>query len=128
MTKHYLLGGLLAAAMASGLGACASDDSGPACPSTVQSQLQTVTANALTGTIRLRCGRRSNRSRISVDGRNLSPRAGLFRARVRAAGGTATSGTKRAVGGEVEFDFDSNPADIRAGATAISPTFVRARS
>jgi hypothetical protein len=128
MPKHYLLGTMLAAAVASGLGACASDDSGPLAPSAAEAQLQAATASTLSGTIRLRCERRSSRSTISVDGRNLSPRTGLYRARVTAAGGTATSPLKRAVAGEAEFDFDSNPADIRAGATAISATFVRARS
>ena len=39
-----------------------------------------------------------------------------------------TSPLKRAVGGQDEFDFDSNPNDIRAGATAIPATFIRARS
>jgi hypothetical protein len=127
MTKHYLLGGVLAAAMVSGLGACA-DDSGPVGPSAAQIQSQSVTANALTGAIRLRCERRDNRSKISVDGRNLSPRTGLVRAGVGGAGGTVTSGAARAGGGEAEFDFDSDRGDIRAGATAISGTFVRARS
>ena len=127
MTKHYLLGGMLVAAMVGALGACAGDDSGPLAPSTAESQLQAATAEALTGALRLRCERRDNRSKISVDGRNLNPRTGLFRGRVRAAGGTATTGLQRAVGGEVEFDFDSNRADIRAGATAIAGSFVRAR-
>jgi hypothetical protein len=127
MMKHYLLGGILAAAMVGGLAACSGDDSGPAGPS-AQPQLQAATVEALAGSIRLRCERRANRSKISVDGRNLTPRAGLFRARVRAAGGTATTGTQRAVGGEAEFDFDSNPADVRQGATRIAATFIRARA
>ena len=79
-------------------------------------------------TIRLRCERRSNRSRISVDASGLSPAAGRFRARVTAAGGTVTSPLKRAVGGQDEFDFDSNQADINAGATRIPATFIRART
>ncbi len=62
-----------------------------------------------------------------MDGRNLTPRGGTFRARVRAAGGTATSGTQRAVGDEAEFDFDSNRNDIREGATRIAANFVRSR-
>ena len=52
MTKHYLLSGALVAVMVSGLGACA-DDSGPVGPSAAQLQSQSVTANALTGAIRL---------------------------------------------------------------------------
>jgi hypothetical protein len=39
-----------------------------------------------------------------------------------------TSPLKRAVGGQDEFDFDSNPNDIRPGATAISARFIRART
>jgi hypothetical protein len=130
MSKHYLLGGILVAAMAGGLGACAGDDTGPLAPSSTEAATPAapVSTQALPGVIRLRRERRSSRSRISVDGRNLSPRTGRFRARVRAAGGTATTGLQRAVGGEAEFDFDSNRADIRAGATAIPATFVRARS
>jgi hypothetical protein len=130
MSKHYLLGSMLVAALMGGLGACAGDESGPLAPSSAASQLDaaTVGAEALTGAIRLRCERRDNRSKISVDGRNLSPRTGRFSARVRAAGGTATTGLQRAVGGEAEFDFDSNRADIQAGATAIAATFVRARA
>jgi hypothetical protein len=86
------------------------------------------TASAIAGTLRLRCEHRSGRSKISVDGNDLSPRNGSFRARVRAAGGTVTSAAKRAVGDEVEFDFDSNRNDIAAGATRIPATFIRARS
>jgi hypothetical protein len=130
MSKHYLLGGMLVAAMVGGLGACAADDASPLAPTSTEPAAQgaLVTGEALTGVIRLRCERRSNRSKISVDGRSLSPRTGRFRARVRAAGGTATTGLQRAVAGEAEFDFDSNRADIQAGATAIPVTFVRARS
>jgi hypothetical protein len=80
------------------------------------------------GTLRLRCERRSGRSKISVDGNNLSPRNGSFRARVRAASGSVVSAAKRAVGDEVEFDFDSNRNDIAAGATRISATFISRRS
>ena len=84
--------------------------------------------SAIAGTLRLRCERRSGRSKISVDGNNLSPRNGSFRARVRAAGGSVVAAAKRAVGDEVEFDFDSNRNDIAAGATRISATFISRRS
>jgi hypothetical protein len=80
--------------------------------------------SALAGSLRVRCERRSGRSKVSVDGNNLSPRNGTFSARVRAAGGTAISAARRAVGDEAEFDFDSNRNDIAAGATRISPTFI----
>jgi hypothetical protein len=71
---------------------------------------------------------RPNRSKISVDGRNLAPRNGTFSARVEASGGTAVSGTATAIGDEVEFDFDSNRDDVAAGATQIAPNFIAARS
>ena len=92
------------------------------------SALTTSSASAIAGSLRLRCERRSGRSKISVDGNNLRPRNGSFRARVRAAAGSVISAAKRAVGDEVEFDFDSNRNDIAAGATRISATFISRRS
>jgi hypothetical protein len=87
-----------------------------------------TTTGTGTGVVRLRCEARQGRSKISVDGNNLSPRNGTFSARVEASGGTAVSGTATAVGDEVEFDFDSNPDDIAQGATPIAANFVAARS
>jgi hypothetical protein len=81
-----------------------------------------------TGNLRLRCEVRPNRSKISVDGKNLSPRNGTFSARVEASGGSAVSGVATAIGDEVEFDFDSNRDDVAAGATQIAPNFITARS
>ncbi|MGE0439201.1 MAG: hypothetical protein AB7L66_00870 [Gemmatimonadales bacterium] len=69
----------------------------------------------------LRSGRRS---KVSVDGNNLSPRGGMFTATITSGANTATSPAVVAVGDEAEFDFDSSPADIRAGATAISRSFI----
>ena len=66
----------------------------------------------------------SGPSKISVDGNNVTPRNGTFRARVQAAGGTVTSASKRAVGDEVEFDFDSN---TEPGATRIASNFIQRR-
>jgi hypothetical protein len=85
-------------------------------------------SSLVVSTLRLRCERRSGRSKISVDGNNLAPRNGTFKARVSAAGGTVASTSKRAVGDEAEFDFDSNRNDIAAGATRISATFIARRS
>ena len=65
---------------------------------------------------------------VRVDASGLTPATGRFRARVTAAGGTVTSPLQRAVGGQDEFDFDSNQADINAGATRIPATFIRART
>jgi hypothetical protein len=127
MRELYLLGGIMIASIAGGLTACSDELSLPSeasAPTTSETGSEALT----TGSIRLRCERRSDRSKISVDGRDLSPRGGTFRARVRAAGGTATSGTRRAVGDEVEFDFDSDPGDVREGATRIAASFIRARA
>ena len=57
-----------------------------------------------------------------MDGKNLA--SGQYRARVRSGNNTATSGLGATVGDEVEFDFDSEPDDIAAGATAIGSDFV----
>jgi hypothetical protein len=80
------------------------------------------------GTLRLRCEVRPGRSKISVDGNNLSPRNGTFSARVQASGGSAVAGPATAIGDEVEFDFDSNPGDIAEGATRIPATFITAQT
>lgn len=76
--------------------------------------------------LRLRCETRTSpaRSKISVDGRNVFPNA-LYTARVKSGSNVKTSSPRAAIGDEVEFDFDSNPNDIRAGATAISATFIQ---
>ena len=87
-----------------------------------------VSSLSVSGLLRVRCERRTGRSKISVDGNNLAPRNGIFRARVRAAGGTVTSRSKRAIGDQAEFDFDSNPNDVAQGATRISSTFIARRS
>ena len=73
---------------------------------------------------RVRCEVRSNRSKISVDGRVLSPANGQFSARAKSGANTATAPVKAAVAGEAEFDFDSDSGDIGAGAVAISPSFI----
>ena len=123
MRKLHLLGGIVIASFAGGLGACSDESSNVSEPSAPTLEAATFDALA-TGGVRVRCERRSDRSKISVDGRNLNPRAGVYRARVRAAGGTATSGTRRAVRGEAEFDFDSNTGE---GGTRIARGFIRAR-
>lgn len=74
------------------------------------------------GPLRVSCERRSNRSKISVDGNNLA--RGSYRARVTSGGNSVTSAAKKTVGDEVEFDFDSNRNDIAAGATAIPASFI----
>ncbi len=82
--------------------------------------------DASAATIRVQCEQRGTaRARVSVDGNNLA--AGSYRAIVVSGANSAQSIAQAAVGDEVEFDFDSNPADIAAGATAIAPTFIQGR-
>ena len=129
MQRLHLTLSMLALSAVAGLGACSDGPSAPSAPSAATADaLAPALATAAGASIRLRCERRSNRSRISVDGRGLTPRTGRFRARVTASGGTVTSASERAVRGEAEFDFDSNPNDILAGATRIPATFITARS
>lgn len=74
---------------------------------------------------RVRCEvRAGKRSKVSVDGNNLRPLGGVFTARITSGANTALSAPRTAYGDEVEFDFDSDADDIRAGATAISPGFI----
>jgi hypothetical protein len=127
--QSALTGLVLAGAL--GLGACSNDaldptTAGSKSPEAAISASQTI--STLAATLRVRCEHRSGRSKISVDGNNLSPRNAQFRARVRAAGGTVTSALKRAVGDEVEFDFDSDRGNIAAGATRIPANFIQHRS
>jgi len=130
MKKIYSALGFLI--LAGAAAACdGSDAMAPSSSGSVVSNSPEATAlapdqlSALAATLRVRCERRSGRSKISVDANNVSPRGGRFRARVRAAGGTVTSPLKRAVGDEVEFDFDSN---TEAGATRIPANFIQRRA
>jgi hypothetical protein len=82
-----------------------------------------ILADAYAG-IDVKCEARSGRSKASVDGFGLAN--GLYRARVTS--GTASVWSKnllRPTAGEVQFDFDSNQADVNAGATKISSTFIK---
>ena len=108
--------------------ACSSEVSGPFELSATNPGTAGGSDSLVAGSLRVRCEGESNRSKISVDGNNLTPRNGRFSARVQAAGGTAASATKAAVGDEAEFGFDSNPNDIAAGAAPIAASFVAARS
>jgi hypothetical protein len=73
--------------------------------------------------LRVRCERRSNRSKVSVDANDIA--GGTYTARVTSGGNTATSGPQGAIGDEVEFDFDSDAGDIAEGATPIASTFIQ---
>jgi len=124
---HPALGGLALAGLVGYAAACNNE---PVDPTTNPPGVTVTSAeelSSLTATLRVRCERRPNRSKISVDANDVTPRNGSFRARVRAAGGTVTSAAKRAVGDEVEFDFDSDRDDIAAGATRIPANFIQRR-
>lgn len=79
-------------------------------------------AAAAAPSVRVTCEVRASRAKASVDGSGLA--AGSYRGVIVSGGNTAQSPAEAAIGDEVEFDFDSNPVDIREGATAISSTFV----
>jgi hypothetical protein len=127
-THHSAFGRVLLASLAISAGACGSETLDPS-TSTIGSPEAAIVAqdnlSALSASLRVRCERRSNRSKISVDANNVSPRNARYKARVRAAGGTVTSALKRALGDEVEFDFDSN---TEPGATRIARNFIQRRA
>jgi hypothetical protein len=74
--------------------------------------------------LRLRCEQRPSRSKISVDGKNLSPQNAMYSARVISGSNQSTHVPLTAIGDQVEFDFDSDPADIAAGAKVIPANFI----
>ncbi len=73
--------------------------------------------------IKVTCERRQNRSKVSVDAKNLI--AGSYLAEITSGGNRASSPLKNTIGDEVEFDFDSDPDDIAEGATPIAPDFIQ---
>jgi hypothetical protein len=81
-----------------------------------------VDAAAAAATIKVTCEVRPTRSKISVDGTNLAP--GTYTTVAVSGSNMATSKPEAAVGDEIETDYDSRPADIKAGATAIASTFI----
>jgi hypothetical protein len=72
--------------------------------------------------VEVRCEKRSNRSKASVDGSNL--RSGQYRAVLRSGTKAKRSPYDQTIGDEIQFDFDSRPADIAEGATAIPADFI----
>lgn len=73
--------------------------------------------------IKVTCeARGTTRAKVSVDAKGLA--AGTYTTHAVSGGNMATSRPEVAIAGEVETDYDSRPADIRAGATAIPPTFI----
>jgi hypothetical protein len=77
--------------------------------------------------LRERCEKRTNRSRISVDGNNVP--AGSYVVTVTSGANKATRNETVAGGAADEFesDFDSNRNDVLEGATKISKTFIQNR-
>jgi len=73
-------------------------------------------------TVRVKCEKRSSRSKVSVDGSGL--RNGSYTARIVSGANEAIAAAQAAVLGEAEFDFDSDGGDIAAGATAIPAGFL----
>lgn len=86
------------------------------------SSLTALAFEAQAADVRVRCETRSDRSRGSVDGNNLRP--GDYYAVFSSGANSAQSPVERSQGDEAEFDFDSNPRDIRQGATAIARNFI----
>ena len=72
--------------------------------------------------ILVECEARSDRSKISVKGKNLD--AGAYYAVVTSGENSAESGSQEPVDDEVEYDFDSNGGDIAEGAVSIAPDFI----
>ncbi len=70
------------------------------------------------------CEKRTGRSKISVDAKGLI--AGNYYSIVNSGASQAQSSVLSPIGGEVEFDFDSDPGDIAEGAIAISTDFIQA--
>jgi len=71
--------------------------------------------------LRLRCEKRSSRSRASVDASGL--RNGSYTATIVSGASEATAAPVVTVGDQVEFDFDSDAGDIGEGSTAIPAGF-----
>jgi hypothetical protein len=88
----------------------------------VMSTLTLAAVDASAADIRVRCETRSDRSKASVDGSNLA--SGNYSAVLESGANSAQSKLKHTIGDEVEFDFDSNPRDIRQGATPIAKNFI----
>lgn len=82
-----------------------------------------VAADAAAASVRVTCEVRSNRSKVSVDGRGLV--AGDYMTEAVSGANVASTGPVTAIGGQVQTDYDSNPADIADGATPIAANFIQ---
>ncbi|HSI61410.1 MAG TPA: hypothetical protein VLA16_27875 [Ideonella sp.] len=84
--------------------------------------LASFSLGAAAQSLEVKCETRSDRSKASVDGRNLA--SGNYSAVLVSGPNTAQSPYEATRGDEAEFDFDSNRRDIRQGATAIDQDFI----
>jgi len=82
----------------------------------------TSTTLPASAVLRVTCEKRSDRSKVSVDGQNLA--SGSYGARITSGGNVASSDLASTIGDQVEFDFDSDGGDIAAGATPIAAGFI----
>lgn len=124
-TTVSLFRGALLLGLAGVLGACGQDSQTGAIAPSEQSLSTARELRISTPAARVRCDlRQGRRSKISVDGRNLSPAGGTFSARARSGANSVTAPAALAVGDEAEFDFDSNRNNIAQGATAIASDFI----
>ena len=85
---------------------------------------EAASVNAAVGTLRVRCEVRSNRSKISVDGKKIKSTGSVTAFVTNTDGLSVTAPAKPVVLREVEFDFDSDSGDIAAGATPIPSDFI----
>ena len=72
--------------------------------------LSTFAFAAHAADVQVSCEKRSNRSKISIDGNNLA--SGSYRAVAKSGTRTATSDFATTAGDEVEFDFDSRAGEV----------------
>lgn len=80
-------------------------------------------SNVDAANILVKCEKSAHRSKISVDGSNLTP--GLYRCGAQSGSNVKTTTAKRTARRQIECDFDSNPNDVAAGATRIPPNFIQ---
>lgn len=80
-------------------------------------------ADANAANIRVKCEKKADRSKVSVDGNNMV--SGNYIAKIVSGDNVKESEAKATVGDEIEFDFDSSTKDITNGATRISRSFIQ---
>ena len=85
---------------------------------------EAASAYAATATLRVRCEVRSNRSKISVDGKRIKSTGSVTAIVTNTDGFSVTAPAQPIVLKQVEFDFDSDDDDIAAGATEIPSSFI----